>query len=135
MGGPVDCTIRIGTSQQTKRVTSVETARAGKQAPANPFEFAVVAIGSLVLPAAGRWSMVRVDNAERTVGPADAQRGVPLIKRDGGAYRWANPEDLLHDTAAKFDYALLMAQDTQRLLVQRPKIEVGSANISTAVQP
>jgi hypothetical protein len=135
LGGPVDCTIRIGASQQTKRVTSVETARAGKRAPADPFEFAVVANGSLVLPAAGRWSMVRVDNVERTVGPADAQRGVPLIKRDGGAYRWANPEDLLNDAAAKSDYALLMAHDTQRLLVQHPKIEVGSDNISTTVPP
>ena len=51
-GGPVDCTIRIGASKQTKRVTSVETARAGKPAPVSPFEFAVVANGSLVLPAA-----------------------------------------------------------------------------------
>jgi hypothetical protein len=135
LGGPVDCTIRIGLSKQTQRITSIETASAGKQTAAGSFEFVVVANGTPVLPAAGRWSVVRVDNVEQMVGAVDAQRGVPLIRRDGGAYRWANPEDLLHEAAAKVDCALLMAHDTQRLLMARPKIEFTSANISTAVQP
>ena len=135
LGGPVDCTVRIGASAQTQRVTSVETARGGSRPPFNFPEFAVVANGSPVLPAAGRWTVVRVNNAEQTVSPADAQRGVPLIRSDGGAYRWADPEDLLHDAAAKVDYALLMAHDTQRLLLQRPKIESGGANISTTLPP
>ena len=135
LGGPVDCTVRIGASAQTQRVTSIETARGGSRPPMNIPEFAVVANGSPVLPAAGRWTVVRVNNTEQTVSPADAQRGVPLIQSNGGAYRWADPEDLLHDATAKADYALLMAHDTQRLLLQRPKIESGGANISTTLPP
>lgn len=135
LGGPVDCTVRIGSSAQTHRATGIETARAGAPTPFSNPEFAVVVNGSPFLPTAGRWTVVRVDNAQQTVGPADAQRGIPLIRRNGGAYRWADPEDLLNEAAAKFDYALLLAHDTQRLLMQRPKIEFAAPNISTTLPP
>ena len=63
----------------------------------------------------------------------DAKLGVPLIQHNGGAYRWADPQDLLHENQAKRDYALLMAHDTQRFLLQRPKIDINAPNISSIV--
>ena len=117
------------------RVTGVSTARSGKQSPAAAPEFAVAANGSPIFLAAGRWSVVRVDNAEQSVRTVDAQLGIPLVQRDGGPYRWADPQDLLHDASARSDYALLMAHDTQRFLMQRPKIEFASLNISSVLPP
>jgi hypothetical protein len=91
--------------------------------------------GSPIFPASGQWSVVRVDTVNKTVQSIDAKVGVPLIKQDGGAYRWADPEDLMNAAAAKRDYALLMAHDTQRFLLQRPKIEITAKNISSTEAP
>jgi hypothetical protein len=118
------------------RVTSFATDRGGSVTPdPKTSEFANALFGSPVLPGSGSWSIVRVNTSERTVQPLDANRGVPLIQRNGGAYRWSDPIDLLHENNAKLDYALLMAHDAQRFLLQRPKIEVNSPNISSTEQP
>ena len=135
LGGPIDCRIRIGRSRQAKRVTSLVTDRGGRPNPAQAPEFAVALYGSPVLPASGSWSTVRIDTSDNTVHPVDAQRGVPLIKSKTGPYRWADPEDLLHESEAKHDYGLMMAHDTQRFLFLRPKIEASATTISSTQQP
>ena len=134
LGGPIDCRIRIGNSRQAKRVTLIQVERGGEESVGNPV-FAVPLYGSPVFAASGQWSIVRVDNLNKTVQPIDVKVGVPLIKRDGGAYRWADPEDLMNPGAAKRDYGLLMAHDTQRFLLQRPKIEINAKNISSTEAP
>ena len=134
LGGPIDCQLRIGKSRQFMRITEINTARGGSVLPGSP-EFAVALTGTPAFSSSGKWSVVSVDTGEKTVHPIDANRGVPLIQKKGGAYRWADPEDLLHEATAKRDYALLMSHDAQRFLMQRPKIEVNSANISSVVEP
>lgn len=134
LGGPIDCQLRIGKSKQSMRITEISTARGGSALPGSP-EFAVTLTGTPAFSSPGKWSVVSVNKADKTVHPIDTNRGVPLIQKKGGAYRWADPEDLLQEANAKRDYALLMSHDTQRFLMQRPKIEVNSANISSVVEP
>jgi len=134
LGGPIDCQLRIGRSKQTMRITEINTARGGSVVPGSP-EFAVVVSGTLAVPGPEKWTVVSVDNDDKTVHAIDANRGLPLIQRNGGAYRWADPGDLLHEADAKRDYALFMAHDAQRFLMQRPKIEINSKNISSVVEP
>lgn len=134
LGGPMDCRIRIGSSQQRKRLTLIQTESAGVDST-NTQVFAVTLYGSPVFPGSGQWSVVRIDNASKGVQPIDANTGVPLIKADGGPYRWADPADLMNPAAAQRDYALLMSHDAQRFLFQRPKIDVNAANISSTKPP
>ena len=136
LGGPIDCKLKIGKSRQSQHITSMVTDRGGSIPPntARNAEFAVTLTGSPIFSSSAKWSVVSVDNGDQTVYPIDPRVGVPLIQRNGGSYRWADPQDLLQETQAKRDYALLMAHDTQRFLMQRPKIEVNSANISSTVQ-
>lgn len=132
LGGPIDCRIRIGKSQQRKRVTLIQTERAGNDG--GPV-FAVPLYGSPVIRGSGQWSIVNVDNGSRNVQPVDMKRGVPLIKRNNREYRWADAIDLINPEAAQRDYAFLMAHDAQRFLLQRPKIEVNATNISSTQPP
>ena len=134
LGGPIDCRIRIGSSQQRERLTLIQTESAGVDSTNKPV-FAVTLYGSPVFPGSGQWSVVRVDNASKGVEPIDAKTGVALIKANGGPYRWADPADLMNPAAAQRDYALLMSHDAQRFLFQRPKIDVNAANISSTKPP
>ena len=134
LGGPIDCRIRIGSSQQRKRVTLIQTEAAGVDSTNVPV-FAVTLYGSPVFSGSGQWSMVLIDNASKGVQPIDAQTGVPLIKANGGPYRWADPADLMNPGGAQRDYALLMSHDAQRFLFQRPKIDVNAPNISSTQPP
>lgn len=137
LGGPIDCTIRVGVSRQEMRVTGVYANNAGGSPP----RFAVAAEGNLALPASGQWSVVRVRNATGAVEPLQAQRGVPLIRRgeatagaSANPFRWADPADLFAN-APDTDYALLFASDTQRILYARPKVEAADANITSVLEP
>ncbi|MFF4321248.1 hypothetical protein [Streptomyces sp. NPDC001568] len=140
IGGPADCTIRIGASPHTMRVTGVRADNAGVNPASHEPEFAVAACGSPHLPAAGQWTVVRVDHTSGTVGPVDGQRGVPLIRRNapassaGQPFRWADPQHLFTNNP-ETDYALLCAGDTQRILYARPRIGATATNISSPLNP
>ncbi|MET7756738.1 hypothetical protein ABZT27_18850 [Streptomyces sp. NPDC005389] len=142
MGGPVDCTVRVGSSPHTMRVHGVYADSAGVNPGTGDEEFAVALYGSPQLPAAGRWSVVRVDNTRRTVGPVDAQRGVPLIQRNNAVsheanrypMRWADPRHLFRNSPDS-DYAFLYAGESQRVLYPRPRVAYLDANISSPLVP
>jgi hypothetical protein len=134
LGGPVDCVIRIGSSEQQMRITGIYTSVSRPPAPGQ-HAFAVCAYGSPVLPATGRWSVVRVVN-NQTVQTADAELGVPLIRANNGAYRWADPKDLLHEAdPLAADYAFLLSHDAQRLLFPRLKINPGQSDLVSDLTP
>jgi len=131
IGGPIDCVIKLGQSQQQMRVTGVFSGRA----PVD--QFAVAVYGSPVFLAAGQWSVVRVQN--EVAGPVPAE-GVPLV-REGPAksgpsvkpLRWADPGDLLVPPVA--DYAFLFTGNSQRILYTRPKVESLDSNITSVLPP
>ncbi|TGB02556.1 hypothetical protein [Streptomyces sp. MZ04] len=143
IGGPVDCTVTIGTSPHMMRVTGVYADNAGATIPgtSDP-EFAVAVHGSPHLPAAGQWSVVRVDGTTKAVEPVDAQLGVPLIRRNAAApgtpnthpYRWADPKHLFTPDPDA-DYALLFAGETQRILYPRPKVGHDDTDITSDLEP
>ncbi|MFJ7250300.1 hypothetical protein ACIQWA_37460 [Kitasatospora sp. NPDC098652] len=137
LGGPVDCTIRIGDSPHLMRVTGVHADSADQAFG----QFAVAVHGAPALPAPGQWSVVRVE-PDQTVTPVDAQRGVPLIRRGEATATGANPNGFrFADPAHLFDdhpddyYALLFASETQRILYPRPKIDAGKAEITSVDTP
>jgi len=142
VGGPLDCEIRVAGSEHRMRVTSIAADLASGA------DFAVVAYGSPTLPAAGQWSVVRIDEPgtvnETEALPIDARRGVPLIRRGNTAvhpeanpeaYRYADPRDLLQGAAPSRDYAFLFAADVFRVLYPRPRILPHSRRFTSAVPP
>ncbi|MGW0885454.1 hypothetical protein [Streptomyces sp. NPDC002671] len=139
LGGPVDCTIRIGSSPYEMRVSGIYADNAGGSPP----EFAVAAFGSPVLPGPGQWSVVRVHGSTGPVEPVDAQLGVPLIRQGTAAaglsaspypFRWADPAHLT-ESEPDLHYALLFANDTQRILYEHPRITAADTDITSGVEP
>jgi hypothetical protein len=134
IGGGIDCTIRLGSSDQLMRLTSLTTADA-RPGPSG-LGFAVAAYGSPVLPGNGRWSVVRVGVGDGIVESVDAGQGVPLIRANGGPYRWAEPTDLQFETSPlDTDYALLLAHDAQRMLFQQLKVPDGQNALISSKHP
>jgi hypothetical protein len=134
IGGPVDCSINLGSSGQQMAVRGVFAQ------PAPP-AFAVAPQGTPVLKGAGHWSMARVKNASGTVEPVTPDAGVPLIRegraKDGPSkkpLRLADPADLLAPAPAN-DYALLFVNHSQRILYARPKVEFGDGNLTSDLEP
>lgn len=135
IGGPVDCTVRVGDSPHTMRVTGVYAHHAGVGTVSHRPEFAVALHGSPNLPGTGQWSVVRTDG--KTVGPVDAGLGVPLIRRNEEQshpypLRWADPADLFTTGS---NYALLFAGETGRILYPRPQVEAGRTEITSTETP
>lgn len=127
LGGIVDCTINIGGSGLTMRVTHVGVA--SSDGPDGP-EFVMTAWGSPVMPGGGQWIFLRQPSGAPAPQAVDPDQGVPLV-RVGAApatpstspYLFADPADLLHPASPGGDYGLVHATVTQRLLFPRPKIE------------
>ena len=92
IGGPIDCVIRIGSSDQQMRITEINTADS-RGTPAQPHAFAVSAYGTPVLPAGGGWSMVRVGlrshggshRSARCAADQDEARIVPMGRCRGSS--------------------------------------------------
>lgn len=145
IGGPVDCTVRIGVSPHTMRVTGLYADGAGVNPSFGEEQFAVGLYGSPNLPAAGQWSVVRVDTAAKTVGPVDGQLGVPLVRRNNASsrspnrypFRWADPGDLFASPSdpPQADYALLFTGVSQRILYRRPTVGPNDADITSTLAP
>jgi len=142
LGGPVDCLMDVGRSGQRMRITRVAVATAPK--PQGGIEFAAAALGSLLLPKDGQWSLCRQpSDLTRECEPVDPHTGVPLV-REGLAtipeaantapYRFAEAADLLADTSRR-NIALLWSTGTQRLLFSRPRILKGAKSITSDVAP
>jgi hypothetical protein len=134
LGGPIDCTITIGASQQEMRVTGVYAANAGTNPANGQLEYAVAIYGSPVLPGAGRWSVVKVVNTSNTVTPVDPGLGIPLIQQVGQALRWAEPSQLFAANP-DFDYGFLFSSQTQKILFPRLKVEPLDTKITSLVKP
>ncbi|WP_158711462.1 hypothetical protein [Streptomyces xylophagus] len=138
IGGPVDCTVCVGDSPHTMRVTGVYAHNAGVSPESSRPEFAVALHGSPNLPGAGQWSVARIDINAKTVGLVDASLGVPLIRRNTGAapepypLRWADAADLF-DSGSR--YALLSAGETGRILYPWPQVEHGKTEITSTQAP
>jgi hypothetical protein len=134
LGGPIDCNINIGTSQQEMRVTGVYASNAGKNPTNGLLEYAVAVYGSPSLPAAGHWSVVKTTNSANTVGPVDSALGVSLIQQAGQAFRWAEPSDLFAPNP-DVDYAFLFSSETQKILFPRLKVDPLATQISSLLPP
>jgi hypothetical protein len=134
LGGPIDCTITIGASQQEMRVTGVYASNAGTNPANGKLEYAVAAYGSPVLPAAGHWSVVKVVNTTATVTALDPGLGIPLIQQAAQALRWADPSQMFAANP-DFDYGFLFSNETQRILFPRLKVEPLDTRITSAVLP
>ncbi|MFJ5064661.1 hypothetical protein ACIP96_35260 [Streptomyces nigra] len=145
IGGPVDCTVRVGVSPHTMRVTGVYADGAGVNPSFGEEQFAVALYGSPNLPGAGQWSVVRVNTTAKTVGPVDGQLGVPLVRRNNASprspnrypFRWADPRDLFASLSdpPQADYALLFAGVSQRILYRRPTVGPDDADITSTLAP
>ena len=142
LGGPVDCVIAVAGTAQTMRLSRVEVANALHAGAAVPQEFAAAARGSLVLPAAGSWSVLaRTDNVSEPT-PIDADLGVPLIRQGPAGsppgntpWRLAEPADLWAPDTPSMDCCLLHATDSTRILFPRPKIESGASAFTSNQVP
>jgi len=138
LGGPVDCVVNVGGTQQPMRLSRVEVANVPNGG--NP-EFAAVARGTLTLPAQGSWSVVLRTDTVSEPAPIDPDLALPLIRQGtvGQAttapWRFAEAADLAAPAAATTDYCLLHATSATRILFPRPKIEAGAAAISSTVAP
>jgi hypothetical protein len=134
LGGPVDCGLKIGASQQEMRVTGIYAANAGTNPGNGQLEYAVAAYGSPVLPAAGHWNVVKVVNTSSTVTQVDPGLGIPLIQQAAQALRWAEPSQMFAPNP-DFDYGFLFSSETQKVLFPRLKVEPLDTKITSLVSP
>ncbi len=139
LGGPVDCTTKVGSTSQTMRVSRVEVGNAQNGGSA---EFAAAARGSLVLPQPGAWTVVARTDAVSEPTPVDPNAGVPLIRQGqaGGAppttpWRIAETVDLWTPSSPSMDYCLMHTTDSSRVLFPRPKIANGATAFTSDVVP
>lgn len=143
LGGPVDCVVEVGGSPQHMRVTRVDIGAGRTMGGAA--EFAAAARGSLLLPRDGQWSIVRQPaDANKEAVPIDPHAGVPLVREgrthvsdaaNSAPYLFAEPAGLLAPALAPFDYGLLWATGTQRILFRRPRIVKGAAALTSDQEP
>ena len=141
LGGPVDCVLNVGSSGQQMRVVRVEVANAPTSG-GNP-QFAAVVRGTVVLPRQGTWSIVQRTDAVSEPQPIDPDLGVPLIRQgeatmsgtNTNPYRFAEAVDLWSQDSPSVDYCFMQTTMAARILFPRPKIETGTAQISSTVIP
>jgi len=140
LGGNIDCVLNVGNSGQLMKLGRVGV---GVTQGFGGAEFVVTAWGSPQFPQGGQWSFLRQTGAGTAPEVVDKDLGVPLI-RAGAApappppnspYRFAEPVDLNTPGAPASDYGIVHATGTQRLFFPRPKIEVGSKQITTTRVP
>ena len=83
IGGPIDALIRVGGTLDTQLANIVSD-----YAPDNGGGdgFATAITGSPKLPAAGHWSVMRIDPGTGEVSPVDARRGVPMTRVGSGPH-------------------------------------------------
>lgn len=136
LGGPVDCLVNIGGSDQTMRISRVDV-NASQDAGGKPV-FASAVKGTVVLPKDGSWSIVQHNKATDEVSPVTNNNAVPLLKEgilsfdanrkqifpsfDTGRFKIANPHDLVKNANdAAISYGFLQNTDTQKVLFKNPE--------------
>ncbi|MFN2279221.1 MAG: hypothetical protein ACK2UR_16515 [Candidatus Promineifilaceae bacterium] len=127
LGGPVDCLIDIGNSNQQMRVTRVEVSES-VDSGGKPV-FSGTSRGSVVLPKDGSWSVVQYVHGSGDVSPMADATAVPLIRQGklgaaGGDLRLDSPLELLRppQTDSVF-FGLLQSTGTQKALFRQPRFQ------------
>jgi len=141
LGGPIDCVLNVGNSGQQMRVVRVEVGNAPMSG--GTAQFAGVARGSVVLPRLGSWSLLQRSDSSSEPQDIDSNLGLPLIRQGeaslAGAntnpYRFAEAVDLWSPDSPSVDYCFVHTSTAARILFPRPKIESGSAQLTSTVAP
>lgn len=139
LGGAIDCTLDIGASGQKMRVSRIGVAATpGMGGP----EFSVAAWGSPSFPGGGTWSFLCQHSAIEAPSGVDLQLGVPVVRAGAATgppstapYRFADPQDTLIPDSPNMEYGIVHSTGTQRTYFPRPKIEVGSHQVTSVRAP
>ena len=135
LGGPVNCLVNFGNKQQM-RLNTVEVGSSLDATGTNPV-FAGTALGAMILPKDGSWSIVQHKRADDSVTALTNNASIPLIRRGvlkadlssdypGEKLRLANAIDLLKDPDnSTIDLGLLQNTGTQKVLFQTPAYLTG----------
>lgn len=152
IGGPIEHTLDVASSGLKFRSTRVEAAVARE---AGAVRLVGVLRGSVLFPAVGSWSTVRLPgpanaSAPREATPLDGVGGAPLVRQQrmldpvGGAmqlgasagpYRFADAADLFVATNPAWDYAFLETNAACSFLFRRPHLVPAAAEVRTTVPP
>lgn len=81
IGGSVDCTMKIGGSEQLMKVNRIDVSASFQNGNINDHIFVVSAKGSIQLPSEGSWSIVEVDKGSGEVAPVANKSSVPVIRK------------------------------------------------------
>lgn len=141
LGGPVDCIVNIAGSGQQMRLNTVEVSNSLDQSATNPV-FTGTALGTVILPKDGSWSIVQHSHNNDSVTAIDNNAAVPLIKigkllptgvlpdYPNEKLRLANPIDLLKaPDNSTVDIGLLQNTGTQKVLFQLPAYKAGISQL------
>jgi hypothetical protein len=126
VGGPVACTVDIGSAGQQMIATSVDVSVAF-DGGGNAF-FVPALRGAPVLPRDGAWSVGRKESGFMSTPVAlDPHFAVPLVQNNADTKTWhfADPTDILNlnnPNAIQVQYGLLQATGTQKIFFGRPQI-------------
>lgn len=130
LGGPIDCIIDIGKSQQRMRLVRADLNPA-KDGTGN-YVFAAAARGSLILPADGSWSVVKHQTTTGDVKPIEEGQSVPLIRAEGETnFRISDPGDVV-TKASQTNFAVMQSTGTQKLLFDLPQFTPGQPKLKSS---
>jgi hypothetical protein len=151
IGGPIDCVVNIGGSNQRMRLNRFDVSNA-KAANNSSDIFVVSGRGNVVLPKDGSWGLVKHQHGTGEVNPVPEDLSVPLVRigklkkvgeqmlpdADPAAQllRIANPTELLraplNDT---INYGFLHSTDTQKALFLTPSFKQGVQKLMSKTPP
>ncbi len=136
IGGSVDCTMKIGGSEQLMKVNRIDVAASYQNDNNNDIIFVVAAKGSVQLPSEGSWSVVEVDKGSGNVTPVTNKLSVPVIRKgerdrkkdfilngNDNIARIAFPDSLVNNVSYNIRYGYVQNTGTQKLLLTDPHID------------
>ena len=132
LGGPVDCTVDIGSTGQQMRLTRIDVSESISADGAKPL-FVSTARGSVILPKDGSWSTVQYQHGTQEVSPLPDNATVPLIRLgklgtnppDTHEFRLENPMELVRNANNNsIFYGLLQTTGTQKALFRKPRFQM-----------
>lgn len=140
IGGSVDCTMKIGGSEQLLKVNRIEASASFQNGNINDIIFVVAAKGSVQLPAEGSWSIVEVDKGSGEVTPVTNKSSVPVIRKgerdrnmndfkvngNDKISRIAFADGLINNTSFTKRYGYVQNTGSQKLLLTDPRIDQNS---------
>lgn len=138
IGGTVDCTMKLGGSEQTIKINRMDVTASFQNNNAGDLIFVAAAKGSLQLPAEGSWSVVEVDKKSGDVIPVTNKLSVPVIRKgerdrknpaftlngNDGITKIAFADALLNNEATFAKrYGYVQNTGTQKLLLTDPRYD------------